>query len=157
MTKTKLFSISFVIAFLSTALLCILLGYPLIFSPVSYKITDFFIFGILIGVLCFGLVFMNLSILTYLKKLLKVKTSSKVFYIVGTLLILQVLTLILGYIESDIYSKQNADPFYYYKGVGNSLVYVLTGNMTAIIIATLFATEQIGQQKSSLPKFDFDN
>ncbi len=45
---------------------------------------------------------------------------------------------------------------YYYKGVTNSLIYILTGNITAIITAFLYAKEQIRLKKEAETKFEFD-
>lgn len=141
MRKTDLFKITFLIAFPSIALLCMLGGQPLIFSPVSYTLFSFIKFGVLICFLCFGLVFISLPILTSIKKGPRLNKSNKFFYVTGTLVILQMLTLFLGYMESALTRHVSADALYYYKGVGNSLIYVIMGNVTAIVGSYLYAKE----------------
>jgi len=142
MKNRKLFMLAFVLAFASTSILCIACGHPLIFLPVSYKLIDFFVFGILIGSLCFGLVFINMPFVKFFLWLTKLKISLHAYYIISTLLILQILTLALGYLESYFTRGMQPTPFYYYGGVGNSLIYILTGNLTAIIVSYLYAQRQ---------------
>ena len=154
--KLKLFGTAFSLAFISTALLCMLSGQPLIFLPVSYNAGAFILFGILIGALTTGLVYICLPLLNLLKTLLNIKTPEKIYYTTGTIIILQLLTLVLGYLESDVTAHSFADPFYYYKGIGNSHIYLLTGNITAIITARIYAGAQIMKKKKAERQFEFE-
>ena len=156
MSKTKLFTLAFVIMFISTAVLCFLARQPLIFLPVYYSGIEFLKFAVLIGFLCFCLVYLNLSLIKFVKRLTSLTSGELQFYILSTLIILQIVTLLTGYIESSL-TTYTADVFYYYKGVGNSLIYVMTGNLTALLIASLYAKEQIRLKRESNIKFDFDS
>jgi hypothetical protein len=156
MSKLKLFITAFTFAFISTAFLCIIAGYPLIFPPVAYNFINFILFAILIAALCFGLVYINFAFLKFIKRGLIPTCSNTAYYIIGSIVALQVLTLLLGYTESSYGSKTEATVFYYYKGVGNSLIYVLTGNLTAIIVAKLYADEQDMQERMNNTDFEFE-
>lgn len=156
MSKTKLFSRAFVIMFILTAVLCILAKQPLIFLPIQYTGIEFLKFAVLIGFLCFCLVNINLYIIRSIKRQMSSNSSESPFYILSTLIILQVVTLLTGYMESTL-TTNTADAFYYYKGVGNSLIYVITGNFTAILIASFYAKEQIRLKHAANIKFDFDS
>jgi hypothetical protein len=155
MSKTKLFSISFCIAFSLTALLCIIGGYPLIFLPVNYSIMAFIQFGLLIACLSFCLVFINLTFLRFVKKAFKIKLDYTKYYLLSTFIVLQIVTILIGYAESSL-TLHHASWFYYYKGVGNSLLYIVTGNLTAFIVAALFAKEEVKLKEQEKMKFDFE-
>jgi len=155
MNKTRLFGIAFLIAFTLTALLCILSGQPLIFLPIDYSLFGFLQFAILIGTLCFCLVFINFPILKAVLNVLKREVNEKWYYLFTTFIVLQIVTLLLGYLESS-YSSYGGTPFFYYKGVGNSRIYILTGNITAITIAAIYAKEQIRLKELSKIAFEFE-
>ena len=156
MFKLKLFSIAFFLIFILTDGLCILLGHPLIFMPINYGVGGFIEFGLLTGFLSFCLVYITLPFIRFIYRILKLKSTEIPFFIIGAFLVLQVVTLLTGYLESK-YSIPQGDPFYYYKGIGNSLIYVLTGNLTAILSALLYAREQMRIKKISEPHFDFES
>ena len=156
MKKTKLFALAFLVSFVSTSVLCIGGGHPLIFLPVSYKLMDFFIFGILIGILCFGLVFITMPFVKTIRRWTKLKIAFQSYYIISTMLILQVLTLVVGYLESYTTPGVETTIFYYYYGVGNSLIYIFTGNITAILISYIYARNQERLEREMQIKFDFE-
>lgn len=155
MRKTKLFSISFCIAFSLTALLCIIGGYPLIFLPVDYGVMAFIQFGLLIACLSFCLVFINLTFLRFVKNVFKIKLDYIKYYVLGTFIVLQIATILIGYAESGL-ASHHASWFYYYKGVGNSLLYIVTGNLTAFIVASLFAKQELKLKEEEKMKFEFE-
>ena len=156
MTKKKLFGISFLLAFVSTAILCVVTGLPLIFSPASYKLINFIVFGILIGMLCFGLVYIALPFLTFIRRITHFKGQLTPYYIFATTFILQILTLALGYLESSMTRGVEATLVYYYASIGNSFIYILTGNVTAILAAIYYSKDQLDQENARQVKFDFD-
>jgi hypothetical protein len=153
--KLKLFGLAFCLAFLSTASLCVATNQPLIFQPVSYSLSSFRSFSVLIGLLCFLLVFMNLSLLRFIYQLLKPGIREEAFYVIGTCLILQAATIIIGYAESALTSFES-DAFYYYKGVGNSYIYLITGNLTALIIASIYGRNLEKIKHDSPTRLDLD-
>lgn len=134
MYKIKLFGISFCTIYILTAWLCYGGGYPLMVLW-DYSFSGFVDFGILIGYLCFCLVFVNLPFLTFIKKAWKIKWEENGYYLLGTFIILQVATLSIGYFAF-------SDWLYGYKGAGNGHIYVFTVNTTALIIAFLYAKKQ---------------
>lgn len=142
MKKLKLLFLAFGIAFSATAILCVGSGNPLIYYPIDYGIGGFFRFAILILFLSFGLVYINLSVLKWLKGMIKLKANSSIYYITSTILILQIVTMTTGYLESLTTRGIQADIFYYYKCVSNSCLYILTGNFTAIVVAYLYGKEE---------------
>lgn len=137
--RRKLFVIGFCIMFISTALICILTKQPLIFFPVNYGIGAFLEFALLVGILCFLLVFISLPLLRFLKNLIKANLKDEAFYLIGSITILQIATLLIGYTESAMTRGANADFFYYYKGASNSHIYIFTGNLTSAIVASLYS------------------
>ena len=143
----KLFIIAFCITFILTALLCILSNQPLVFGSNDYSIYRFLPFSILIATLCFLLVYINLPFLRLLKKIIFKQAREEGYYIIFTFIILQCVTLFTGYTESSLSRHIEADMFYYYKGVTNSLIYILAGNLTSIITASLYAKEQVRLKK----------
>lgn len=148
MTGFKLFGLSFLIISIPTALLCKVCGYPLIATSAPYSLFDFTMFGLLLVVMSYSLVYIVLPVLAHLKNDLQFTHSDKAFYSIYTLLCLHFFILVGGYLESGMYIPEGADFLYYYKGAGNSLIYVLTGTVTSLIIATLYAT------KHSVPEFE---
>lgn len=146
MKKLNLLFLAFVIAFSTTAILCITNEYPLIFYPINYGIGGFIRFSILILFLSFGLVYVNLPVLKWLKPAIYINSNSIIYFITTTILILQIVTMTIGYLESLITRGIEADAFYYYKCVSNSCLYILTGNMTAIIVAYIYGK---GENKKS--------
>jgi hypothetical protein len=156
MSRLKIFVSSYVLAFASTAVLCILSGQPLIFLPVSYGMTDFLAFGILILILTCCLNFICLPFLEFIRKIFRIGIREDLYFVTGTLIILQIVTLLVGYLESGITRHIIATPFYYYQGVGNSLVYVITGNMTAIMAASLYGKQKRLLAEAEARKFEFE-
>lgn len=154
MTKLRFFLICFGVAFITTTAICIATDQPLIFQPVSYAIKDFMFLAILIGILCIGLVFVALPVLNRIRRYFTSLKEGFAFYIIGIFIILQLITLVAGYLESKFTLHNQADWLYYYKGAGNSLVYIFTGNCTAILAAMLYAQED--QKRKIEPTFDFD-
>jgi hypothetical protein len=155
MKQLKLFAIAFIIMFISTSGLCISLQQPLIYYPLDYGLTGFLQFGVLTGFLCFCLVFINLPTIRFIKHQVSQAAKEKPFYVIITIIILQFVTLGTGYVESGLTTK-NADVLYYYKGVSNSLIYVITGNFTALIIALMYAKEQVIRLREMRINFEFD-
>ncbi len=148
MNKIKLLLLAFGMAFTATAALCILTGNPLVYHPIDYGITGFSEFALLILLLSLGLVYINLPVLHWLKKISKLNLNPVVYYITMTLIVLQVVTMVTGFYESLITRGVEADAFYYYKCVTNSCLYILTGNLTAVTIAYLYGKEEQKNENS---------
>lgn len=142
MKTLKLLFLAFGIAFSTTATLCIASGNPLVYYPINYGIDGFFSFAILILLLSFGLVYINLSVLKWLKTTMKINANSIIYYIVSTIFVLQIVTMLTGYFESFVTRGVQATAFYYYKCLSNSCIYILTGNLTAVIVAYLYGKEE---------------
>lgn len=70
------------------------------------------------------------------------------FFILCIFILLQLVTLLFGYLESSLSRGVPADWFYYYKGVTNSWIYIITGNCTALIAASLYARYQYNKTKA---------
>lgn len=138
MKKLKIFGLSFAFVFISTAILCIVFGHPFIYAPIDYGIKGFLNLGLLLGFLVFCLVFINFPILKWIKTKIFNRRNDFGFYLISTLLILQVVTLLTGYMESLTTRGVEADFLYYYKCVTNSCIYILTGNLTAIFACKLY-------------------
>lgn len=153
----KLFIISFCIAFVFTAFLCIVSEQPLLLGHKDYSINAFIPFGLMIAVLCFLLVYINLPVLKFFKNIILKEVREEGYYIIGTFIILQIVTLITGYAESSLNRHEEASMFFYYKGITNSHIYILTGNITAVIAASLYAKEQSKLKKEANTKFEFDS
>lgn len=154
--KRKLFAIAFFTAFILTSFLCMITGQPLIFLPVDYGVTEFVKFGLLVGLLSFLLVFINLPVLGRIHQSFRINVREEGYYIIGTMIILQVVTLTTGYLESGLSLLGGADFFYYYRGAGNSHLYIIAGNFTSAIIASLYAKQQVTRKKTTDTGFDFD-
>lgn len=139
MKRHKLFFISFIIVFISTSVLCIIFEQPLIYAPVKYSVENLLHLALLLGFLVFSLVYISYPILHWLKKRLRFRVNKFSFYLTTTLIILQLVTMTMGYLES--YSRRgiDADFLYYYKCVTNSCIYIFTGNLTAIVATILYA------------------
>lgn len=133
--------------FVFTATICVLTKQPLVFSPINYSLVAFLRFALLIVVLCFLLVFICLPFLNSLKPNIKAEGRNESFFLFGTIIILQLVTMITGYAESSFSRGVRSDLFYYYKGVGNSFIYILTGNLTSMMTASLYAKEQTKRKK----------
>ena len=137
-------------------MLCIITNQPLVFGPANYSPGSFIVFGLLIACLCFSLVFVNLPFLRYIKEGVAPNARDDGFYIILTLLVLQGITLLTGYLESSFTKPDGGDLLYYYKGVTNSHIYIITGNLTTIIVASSYAKEQVRLKKEVDTIFDFD-
>ena len=155
MSRLRLFIISFIITFFTVATLCFLTHQPLIFLPVNYSIGAFIEYAILVMILCFCLVFINLPLVKFLSSLFR-KTNNIIFYLITTFFVLQIVSIMVGYFESGLTTK-TADPFYYYKGVGNSLIYILVGNLTAVVTCIFYVKDQIVRTREKEINFDFDS
>ncbi|MBL7747105.1 MAG: hypothetical protein JNM19_06735 [Chitinophagaceae bacterium] len=57
-------------------------------------------------------------------------------------ILLQIAIIVFGYLESAFVWDASADLLYYYKGVSNSRIYIITSNCTAVIAASLYARYQ---------------
>lgn len=148
MKRESLLLVSFAMAFLLTSVICYVKGYPLIYYPISFGIREFIKFGILIGVLSAGLVYIHLPFLKWLQVKLNLKINKTVFYIGVTIIVLQLLSCIAGWGES-YYNLRRPDFLYYYHCVGNSCVYLFSGNLTAILVAFLFPKVSDPDSKTS--------
>jgi hypothetical protein len=138
MRKLKIFGLSFGFVFVLTAILCMISGLPFIYAPVDYGLTGFFKLALLLGFLVFCLVYVNFPVLKWIKDKAFKSANDFIFHLTATLLILQVVTLITGYMESLTTRGVEPDFFYYYKCVTNSCIYILTGNLTVLLGCRLF-------------------
>ena len=75
--------------------------------------------------------------------------SNKTLLIIETILVLQIVTMIIAYFETS-FSKTGGDFLYYYKGIGNSLVYILTGNLTSVIFASIYSDKLLKMERESI-------
>lgn len=146
--RFKIFLISFSIMFLLTAVLCILFDQPFFLNPVKYNLSSFIELIVAVGILCFLLAFACLPLLNLLKPTRPRFGRYELFFLFSTLLLLQIVTLVLGYFESSFNKTGFADWFYYYKGVTNSWIYIVTGNITTVIAASMYATYQYKKKKT---------
>ena len=138
MKKLKIFGLAFSFAFISTAALCILFGYLLIIGSIDYRFREFLSLGLLLGFLVFCLVFINFPLANWIKTQFFKNANDFIFYLIATIFILQLENLITGYLESLATRGAEADFLYYYKGLSNSWIYILTGNLTAFIACNLY-------------------
>jgi hypothetical protein len=115
---------------------------PLIFYPIDYRLAEFLKFFLLIGFFSFLLVYITLPVLNSLKPIKQKLKRYEGFFIIGSFIALQAVTMLTGYIESSLIRGVNADTLYYYKGVSNSLIYIVTGNITSLLAASLYAAAQ---------------
>ena len=138
MKKLKIFGLAFSFAFISTAALCILFGYPFIIGSIDYGFREFLSLGLLLGFLVFCLVFINFPLLTWIKTQFFKNSNNFIFYLIASIFILQLENLITGYLESLASRGAEADFLYYYKGNSNSWIYILTGNLTALMACKLY-------------------
>lgn len=137
MKKLKIFALSFAFVYILTALLCIIFGHPLIYSPVDYSFQGFKSLALLLGILVFCLVYINFPVLNKIKARFFKRANNFVFFLIGSLLVLQAVTMLTGYAESFSARGVEADILYFYKCVGNSCIYILTGNITVVIACWL--------------------
>lgn len=137
MKKLKLFGLSFAVVYLLTATLCLIFNQPLIYSPI-YGIIEFINLAVLLGILIFLMVYINFPVLKWIKTRVFKNSNNFIYYSVATLLILQIVTLLTGYMESSATRGVEADFLYYYKCVTNSCIYIFTGNITAILACRLY-------------------
>lgn len=137
--KRKVWRISFGIMTFSTGLLCYLTKQPFIFSPVEYTIPAFLQLVFLSGIFCFLFAFITLPVLGFIKGNEGSRRQDEAFFLLGSLVILQLTTIIMGYTESSFTRGIRSDFFYYYRGAGNSWIYIITGNITVGIAASLYA------------------
>ncbi len=142
MNKTQLVGLSFCMTFTIIFSLCLYKEYPLIFYPIDYGTLELIKFATLLLFFSFALVFINFPVLSIIRKKYFSNNSKRAFFIIGTLIVLQLVIISFGYIESSFFTK-NGKFFYYYMGVGNSLIYAFAGNIVAFIIAFLYKEEKI--------------
>ncbi len=140
-----LFSILFNISLIST--LCYSQGLPLIFPPIDYGPKASLHFVILIVTLSFLFVYIQIPWLKWFWSLFIIKKNPKWYYLIGNLLFLQLLTMIYGYFES------SGDFFFLYKCVSNSCIYILSGNLSVVLISILYAKEEYRKMRIEQPKF----
>ncbi|BDD07227.1 hypothetical protein [Aureibacter tunicatorum] len=138
MSDRNLFSLAFAIFFTLTFLSCISLRLPFIYYPLDYGATGFLTLFLLTSWLCFGLVYVNLPVLNWIYKKFELEVNPIIFYPFTTVFILQFLTLAIGYLESSFMLSTGGDWMYLYKGISNSLVFILTGNITAIVTSAIY-------------------
>ena len=149
MSKLKIFCIAFIFTFTLIAILCVLTSKPLIFLPVNYFPLAFVKFALLIGAFSFGLAFIVLPILHFSYQRLKIAIRETIFCLIGTFFILQILFLTAGFFESR-FLMLRGDFLYYYRGVGNSLIYIAIWNLTSLACSYFYANKEI-EEKS--PEF----
>lgn len=140
--KVRIFFISFSFMLVSTAIFCLIMKQPLIFYPVDYRLSEFLKLFFLIGLFSFLLVYITLPVLNSLKSTKRKLKRNEGFFIIGSFIILQAVTILTGYIESSLTMGVSANILYYYKGVSNSLIYIITGNTTSLLAASLYAATQ---------------
>lgn len=134
----KLHSISTSTFFIVVFSLCWLLDLPLVFKKETYNINQSILllgFSLMFSI---GLILICLPVLEWLQDLLNSSTNQVAFYLIGSLLALHILVGISGTLESFIISPRGADPLFYYKCIGNSCVYIFSGNTTVVLICWLY-------------------
>lgn len=142
MNQVKLVLLAFGIAFIKTAALCVVTGNPLIYYPIDYGMGGVFRFGLLMLSLCFRLVYINLSVLKWVKKILKNSFSPTFYFPIVTLLLVQLVTMVTGYFETLTTRGVEPDILYYYRCVSSSCLYILSGNLTALLTSYLYGKEE---------------
>jgi hypothetical protein len=128
--------------FVFTLLLCIITKQPLTFNHSNYNLETIAGFAVFISVWCFLLVYISLPFVNLLKPQKLQSHQYEAFFMLGIFILLQLVTLLFGYLESSFTRGVTADWFYYYKGVTNSWIYIISGNCTALIAASLYARYQ---------------
>lgn len=131
----KIFLICFVVVYIMIASLSMINRQPLVFVP-GYSLGQFIVLFFLLGFLSFGLVFLMENLEKLLDKYLTVIASSTLmiyaYFLITSILGLFVFTLFSGFAES-------GRPFFYYRCVTNSCIYLLSGYTVTIIAAIYFA------------------
>lgn len=149
MSKLKFFCIAFIFTFSLIAILCVLTSTPLILLPVNYSPLAFIKFALLIGAFSFCLAFIVLPTLHFTYQKLKIAIRETLFCLIGTFFILQILFLTAGYFESR-FSMLRGDFLYYYRGVGNSLIYIAIWNLTSLVCSYYYANKYIEEENPEL-------
>lgn len=147
--RARIFRISFVIMFLLTAFLCIVSKQPLFLSPIKYSFFSFIELAIVICIFCFLLAYITLPLLNIFKPSKPKSGRFELYFLFTTLPILQAVTLFFGYLESSLGTSTGGDLFFYYRGVTNSWIYIISGNITASIAASLYANYQLKKKKET--------
>ena len=135
LAKWKIFVMAFVVVYVMISGLCVLTGQPLIFAD-GYDLPRFLSLLVLLGVLtfCLALVIRALEII-YQKHLVITLDSPRSVYsyfIVTSVIVLFLFSLVAGHVESGRY-------FFYYGCVTNSCIYLFSGYTVTILTSALFA------------------
>ncbi len=146
--QRRIFLVSFLIMFVCTLLLCISTEKPLIFNPPDYSLQEIAVFALFISFWCFLLVYISLPFINSFRPAKLRSHHYEAFYLLSTFIFLQIVTIVLGYLESAFVWSATADLLYYYRGVSNSRIYIITGNITAVIAASLYARHQYHKTKT---------
>ena len=150
MRVLKIYLIAVAISFTLIVFLCIFFQQPLTFLPKRYGLIDFLLLFLLMGVLNIGLVFFILESLRFLnRKFLHINKSIAGFAYFGlpSLIILFIATLLFGFVESLGALGFHATPFYYYTFSDNSWIYLMSANITIMLVSLMYVKED--QAKST--------
>jgi len=142
MSNFKLLLLSFSITFFGTALLSLAFFQPLIFYPIDYGLMQFSRLALLLAMLSLALVYFTFPILQVIARIFKIKSRLPLYYLAMSLVVLQLVTLVLGYIESSITRGVTPDFWYYYSCVSNSCFYLLAGNSATIVTSYLYGLKE---------------
>lgn len=153
MFRLQLFFLTAVLNFSIISFLCLFFDLPLIYYPIDYGLKGFQNFGILIASLSFLFIYVQIPWLRWFWNLFTIKKNPKWYYVIFNLLILQFITIIFGLMESYEPGSKELDFFYLYKGVSNSCIYILSGNISLVIISILFAKEEYRKMQKKKPRF----
>jgi hypothetical protein len=137
--KVYYWLISFSIMFISTSSLCIVSGQFGLYPPLKFNAVNCYQLARLTGILCFLFVFVTLPVLDFIQRGNCSRRQEESFYTIGSLIFLQAATLVMGYTESSFAHGIPSGFFYYYGGPDYSWVFIITGNLTVCIVASLYA------------------
>jgi hypothetical protein len=139
--KNRLFWMTFVTTTLSIGGLCVLYKQPWFLGEAVYNLNTFLNFIIFTAFLSMSLVYMCLPLLYRLNEKTPLLRTTPVFVLMGSMLILQIFTLVTGYLASAIFSSNGPSLFYYYGCVTNSCICIAVGNFVTVIASIRFATQ----------------
>ena len=138
MKNLRILSISFAFVYLSTALLCMLFQQPFLLGAPVYPFSAFVDLAVVLGFLVVCMLFINFPLLKWIKAKLFRKAKDRIYYLIGSLVVLQIATMLGGALESLSWRASTPDFFYYYRGITNSTIFLITGNATALIGSLLY-------------------
>jgi hypothetical protein len=138
--KNYLFWMTFCITSLCIGVLCVVYEQPLFLGEAVYNVTTFLNFIVFTAFISMSLVYMCLPVLYRMNEKIRFMKSTTVFVLIGSILILQVVTMLTGYLDSAIFSTNGASLFYYYGCVTNSCIYIAVGNGVTVLAALRYAT-----------------